>query len=280
MYILIYFLVLSLVTYLNNLMQKVDIDNSDGFTFDATGRWIIFGTFCLSIVMQITFKYFLKDMRVQGLFISAVVYFITLYTANILRIQYVKDKRDQIRQVYEILQNLFVHSRKISTEGDLEIDYNNIPFELKFHKGEISEIVVNIVNANLVTDNTCTQSMYSLNKFLPKKNWVYSIDYPNKTCKFVGKNHPPTKAPYPGSDLRPWNWIPLAVSAEGELGWNLGAKDGNMGRSLFEFVDEEGNRTPARTVKVSKAPQGMCLGSTGGGKAIKLTQKIYRKEDK
>lgn len=171
-----------------------------------------------------------------------------------------------MRSLYEILDVLFP---RIDLE---EVDLINTPFQIKMkNKEEMAEIKVYMTNQKMFNDNIITQAIYALNKFLPYNAWTFKANMLEREIVFIGKNHPPKMAKYQGSELRPWNWIPMGVSEDGEIGWNLGAKSKNMGNSMYIYDD--GRRAVA--MDIPKTAQGLTVGATGGGKAIWIHQEVY-----
>lgn len=277
MFIFLFFMALAIVTHVNNRVKDIDQDNNDAFIFDGSSRWIILGFIGLSILLQFLFKLpFMRPHILPGIAVSFFVYITGMYLANDIRVKLIEKKRNQLLEIYGVIKRLLVAPGQRVPE---ELDFNNIPFEPKYHRGDLVGLKIDILNSDIFTDKALTDITNSMNKYYPKKKWAYKIDFPNLECILEGKNHPPTKAPYPGSDFRPWNWIPVGMSAEGELGWNLGVKKKFIGHSSFFFEDEDGNKTRAQTIDIPKAPQGLTLGSTGGGKAIFIEQHVQIVKD-
>lgn len=160
---------------------------------------------------------------------------------------------------------------KIDEDIDKHIE-DDLGFKLKFsNKGDLEEIVCEMEDPIKWTDDVITRIVFNLNKFIPIKQWVSHPDYPKLECVFEGTKLPPSVAKYPGSFLRPNNYIPLGINGVGELGWNLGVKSAEVGESLFKYEDG----TPAQTIIPAKAPQALVGGATGGGKAIWLEQEVF-----
>ena len=109
----------------------------------------------------------------------------------------------------------------------------------------------------------------SWNKYLPDYEWVPEFDYAARECAFVGTPLPPHVARYPGSWLRPAEFIPIGLTGLGELAWVINSFKGE-GRSLYVY--EDGKK--AKTVDSPSAPQALVVGGTGGGKAIYVDQEI------
>jgi len=265
MFTLAFIILLSIVTVVNNKQKEISDDNEASFKFDDTSIAIISSCLGVGIILDISVKKYLKEYYfiIFGgyMFISLIL----LSIANYLRITSIEKEREEIEQIFQILDSL------IKTRG-VDIDFNNIPFTVEYNKGnkkQIDKIIVTMENPERFTDNAITQAVYNLNKFLPYRQWVSEPDFPERVCTFIGNKLPPALANYPGSDLRPWNWIPLGLGGNGELGWNLGAKEEDMGKSMYVYSD---TGLSADTVEVSKAPQCLTVGATGGGKSVWVNQ--------
>lgn len=265
MFVLSFALILSVLIILNNKMKDVSSENNDSYQFDRNSVLIILGLFLLGLVLNFVMKAFpSKYFIVLGVY--SVVCAAGIIIANQLRIQRIEERREDIREVYKALNKIF------KVKPDEELDMNNIPFEIEYSKEDpkkISLIKIEIDNPDYFTDHILTDAVNRLNKFFNYYQWLQQVDFPDRTCMFIGQKKPPRLALFPGSDLRPWNWIPLGVGSNGEVGWNLGAKKNSMGKSLFKYED---TGELAGTTDISKAPQCLTLGSTGGGKAIAIDE--------
>lgn len=228
--------------------------------------FIIIGILVLGIILNFVMSNYPKIyMLVLGIY--SVITLAGIIIANQLRLQRIEDRRNDIDEVFKILDKIF----KKKSE---EIDYNNVPFTILYDKTDrkkIASIKIEIDDPNLFNDYNLTDSVNRLNQFFQYFQWLQKVDFPKRECIFIGKKKPPGMAVFNGSDLRPWNWIPLGIGSNGEVGWNLGASSSNMGQSMFRFED---TGQLAGTTDVSKAPQCLTLGSTGGGKAIFIDEEI------
>lgn len=262
MFLFSFFLVLSIVTYINNQVKDISEENSSAYKFDKNGIIVISILFVIGLTLNLLHKLFYKFL-IPALIIYMFICVVSLTVVNALRIQAIEKERENIKQMYEILEDV------LKSKGN--IDYNNVPFEIQYKNKQIDKIILTIRDTTTFRDSMVTQAVYNLNKFLPHRQWVSSVDLPEKKCIFIGNKLPPSVAMYPGGDLRPWNWIPLGIGGNGEIGWNLGAKDKNMGRSMYIYED---TKMPADTVSAPKIPQCLTLGATGGGKAIFIDEII------
>ena len=266
MFIGVFILILCIITLFNNEQNEITGENADSYKFDKYSIFIILGLIILGIILDIIMKNF-RSVYYIVLLIYAVLNIILLIVANQLRIQSIEKEREQIDQIYEIFSTLL----KVKKD---EIDYNNIPFNVDFdssNKKYINKITVTMENPERFTDSSVTQAVYSMNKFLPYKKWVSEVDFPERECIFIGNKLPPLVANFPGSDLRPWNFIPVGLSGTGEIAWNLGADKKSIGKSLYIYEDTGLN---AETTDSTKSPQCLMVGTTGGGKAIFIEQKV------
>ncbi|MGM0197327.1 hypothetical protein [Enterococcus sp. AZ180] len=263
MFILAFFLALSAVTYANNKINEVDGGNADSYTFDRNGQAIIGVSFLLSIFLNFAVKKFFIGVYWWAILAYGIAVFLALFIANDRRINAIKKKKEKLEEVFNILDMI------TKPRGIGEIDFNNMPFELKFDplsKKQIARIEFNNIDYKIFENKMIiAQSINALNKFLPYKTWIVEVDLENRFAAFIGNKNNPTIAYYPGSELRPHNWIPVGVNGLGELGWDLGADKKNLGRSQFEYED---TGEVAGTVNMVSAPHGLTVGSSGGGKAI------------
>lgn len=249
---------------LNNKIKDVATENKDSYEFDNQSRLIIIGLFGLGVLLNFVIKYF-ESIYVFTLIAYSAITFTGIIIANQLRLQDIKNRRDDIVEVYTTLDKI------LKTKPE-DIDFNNTPFELVYSKQDkkkIEAIEVVIDNPAVFNDGNLTDAVYRLNQYMNYFQWVQIVDFPGRKCTFKGKKKPPDYAGWNGSDLRPWNWIPLGIGSNGEVAWNLGASKDAMGRSLFRYED---TGEIAGTTEISKAPQSLTLGSTGGGKAIQIDQ--------
>jgi hypothetical protein len=189
-----------------------------------------------------------------------VICFSVTLIVNKIREKQIKEEHEQIALIFESLSKILGKTK--------EIDFNNLPFTYETNKDKINKIVIDMKDPDKFPDAVVTSSVFSLNKFFPYYQWISSVDFPKRECIFIGQQLPPDIAMWPGSDLRPAGWIPLGVAGNGEAGWNLSNPD-DIGCSSYI---RDGKKVG--TVKSSSAPQGLCVGSTGGGKSIWVEQEV------
>ena len=265
MFVFVLFLAISISTWLNNNSNNISNDNPDSYSFDGKSKFLVLGLFLIALILDFTSGFY-RDIKSFVLLGYVIVSFFSMMTSNYLRIEEIKKKRGLINEIYQCLETL--DNKKKDPEE--EIDFNTIPFNYVLDESQVLSLVDYQMqgNPNNYKDRNIILCIDSLNRVFSDRNWIYTIDIENRSLKFIGEQHPPDRAMYPGSDLRPWNWIPLGVNGKGELGWNLGADE--IYSSLFKYE----NGLSASTLNVSKAPQALVLGPTGGGKAIYIKQKV------
>lgn len=266
MYIFAFIVVLCATILINNKVKSISSDNNESYEFDKTSIIVISSLFLLGILLNFIMKNF-QDHYFLVLAIYSGASLAGIMIANQLKMQRIEKRREDIDEIYDILD-------KILRTNPEDIDYNNVPFEIEYDKEDssrIASVTLEISNPDRFNDANLTDAIYRMNEYLNYFQWLREVDFPKRKCKFIGQKKPPTMAPFPGSDLRAWNWIPLGVGSNGEIAWNLGANDEDLGSSLFRFPD---TGELAGTTDIAKAPQCLTLGSTGGGKAISIDEKV------
>lgn len=259
MYLLAFFTVLGIITYITN--KQNEVESSPEFLYwTLKDIYVIAGVFFIAVVLQIIAKFIPWFIII----IYCVVAATALLLVNKNREQYIIVYKNQVSQILEALGKLSPMKTKD------EIDYNDLPFKLErdLH-GNISRIVVTMKEPNKFNDSNCTATVYTLKRFFPHCDWKFTCDFPKQQCVFEGMKLPPKIANWMGSDLRGSNFVPLGVSGSNEVGWNLA----NRQHGISNFVWEDGER--AEEIELPTAPQMITVGSTGGGKNIYLYQKIW-----
>ena len=185
---------------------------------------------------------------------------------NTKRENEIKKKHKEMKQIFQCLSPVLKLPK--DEDFDLEGDYG---FEMMYNEnGELNRIECEMVDPEKWEDSAVTRIVMNLNKYMNTKKWTSQVDYPSLKCTFDGSELPPSMAKYPGSWLRPWNFIPLGIDGNHELGLNFGCKEKEVGES--SFVYEDGRKA---ITKISpKIAQTLVCGSTGGGKAIVCYQNI------
>lgn len=261
MFLLSYFIILCATITITNKQNEVNASD-EVLEFTRNDSLIIVLVGLVVFILELIVPNFLSDFYLPILVITSLAEAMIFVIVNKNRDMQIKKQHEQINKVYEALGKLIIKPK----DG---IDYNNIPFVTEEENGNINLIKIDMQDPDRFNDNYIMQAVYSLNKFFPEFQWVPSVDFPQRTCVFEGQQLPPSIAMFPGTDLRPSGWIPLGLGGSGEVGWNL-SNPKDKGESLYTY--EDGTR--AGIINMPSAPQALCLGSTGGGKSIVLTQTV------
>lgn len=256
MYIVIYFVVLGITTFVINKIN--DVEPSDEFLKWNKRELIIIGIlFLIAVVLQCI------DVLLPMFCWAIFAFFATivLVYANKNREQDMQEYKKQIEQIYDSIDPL--------TPRDEEVRYNDLPFRIKKEDTKINEIIVDHQNPSKHNDTNCTNVVYSLKNYFPYYDWQYSIDHPKQITTFIGQKLPPQIALWNGSDWRNSDFIPVGLGGAGEVGLKLANKE--PGQSSYVYED---GKIPG-TVDLPSAPQYLVVGSTGGGKAIDVDQHLW-----
>lgn len=264
MYVLIYFLSVSLSQYISNITMDVTTDNEENFNYSRQDSLLLIGLFIVAIILQ----------AVNNLIINYAIWVMLTYllvsvsitlTLTTLRKQRIEKTREEITQIYEILHNL------VDKKGK-GVDFNNVPFTLEHKYNTINKIDV-IVDPITFDDKYLPEYLNQLNNFLSTYTWNYELHLEERKISFVGYDKPPTVARWKGSWLRPTRFFSLGITGKGEFGWLPDKVDKKrLGKS--QFLDEMGNPLPA-DMELPTAPQGLICGATGGGKSVAVQNIIY-----
>lgn len=264
MYVLIYFLSVSLSQYISNITMDVTTDNEENFNYSRQDSLLLIGLFVVAIILQ----------AVNNLIINYAIWVMLTYllvsvsitlTLTTLRKQRIEKTREEITQIYEILHNL------VDKKGK-GVDFNNVPFTLEHKYNTINKIDV-IVDPITFDDKYLPEYLNQLNNFLSTYTWNYELHLEERKISFVGYDKPPTVARWKGSWLRPTRFFSLGITGKGEFGWLPDKVDKKrLGKS--QFLDEMGNPLPA-DMELPSAPQGLVCGATGGGKSVAIQNIIY-----
>ena len=258
MYILVFFLVLGMTTYMTNKTNDTE-SNSEFLHWSKKDILIIASTFGIGVLFEC-----LKFIPIFFLAVYFVGTLIALVYVNKSREQYIIQYKKQIEQISESVAKL---------TNIKELDFNDLPFDIFKSGDKINKIVVHMKEPGKFNDGNCSNAVYSLKRYFPYFDWKYSNDFPKQICTFEGMPLPPSIAMWPGSDTRSSGSFPFGLAGSGEVLWNVG-KDKNMGWS--EYVYEDGTRAGTNEeIAGTSAPQMMVIGSTGGGKSIWVDQEIW-----
>lgn len=264
MYVLIYFLSVSLSQYISNITMDVTTDNEENFNYSRQDSLLLIGLFIVAIILQ----------SVNTLIINYAIWVMLVYllvgvsitlTLTTLRKQRIEKTREEITQIYEILHNL------VDKKGK-GVDFNNVPFTLEHKYNTINKIDV-IVDPITFDDKYLPEYLNQLNNFLSTYTWNYELHLEERKVSFVGYDKPPTVARWQGSWLRPTRFFTLGITGKGEIAWMPDKVDKKkLGKS--QFLDEMGNPLQA-DMELPAAPQGLICGATGGGKSVAVQNIIY-----
>ena len=263
MYIFAFFLIVAISQWITNKILNISDDNQVGYSYSKRDSLIILGFLGVGVLLQIIklkgkIFWILLGIYAFGMLLTMVV------LATIKKV-IIENQRKELQQVFDIVTPLL--------PKNTELDFNNPPFVLGYEKHQINRITIT-VNPNTFKEQTAVNLCISLNKYLPNYEWVTEFRLQDMECVFVGTPLPPQVARYKGSWLRPAEFIPIGLSGLGEVSWTINSyKD--IGRSNYIYDDGK----IAKTVDSPSAPQALCVGSTGGGKAIYVNQEVQLYED-
>ncbi len=267
MFILAFFIIVSISTLLTNIIMKVDESNPDSYSYDKKSSIQLVLIFIVGVALQISGDTLLSPKYYLGVLIAYVLVSITviLLIAQ-ARKRFLEKRQADIIQIYEILQ-------PIVDKKNVGLDLANIPFSIEYKNNKIYTITIQIDPINF-KEELAINCISQLNKYFSDSEWLLDVQHENRIAIFKSANKPPKLAMWPGSWLRPAGLFPLGISGAGEAYWNLSeVKLKNYGKS--QYVDEKGIRADVK--ETISAPQALCVGATGGGKAICTNQEIKTK---
>lgn len=271
MFLISFFIVLSISTTLINKTNDVGDETKESYSYDKQSMKIILWVLVASILLEILFNVlkgveFVRKLHFPALGAYILLSVISIVVANKIRLESIKKRREETLQIFSMIKIC------LPKDKQKEMDFDNPPFELEYQKGKVWKIIIKFENPSDFNDNFATTALASLNKYLPHAVWISdNSQLLERTFVFKGTKLPPTMAGFPGTWLRPNSFIPLGVNGIGEVSWNMGnPSKKELGRSMFKYEDG----TQAGTINVASAPQAMTVGSTGGGKAIWVGQEI------
>lgn len=265
MYVLIYFLVVSLSQYISNLTMNVTTDNEENFNYSTSDSVLLVGMLLVAVILQI----------LNSLFISYAMWIMLVYlvtcmgitlTMTALRKQRIEKTREEITQIYEILHSL------VDKKGK-GVDFNNVPFTLEHKYNTINRIDVTVDPVSF-DDKYLPEYLNQLNNFLSTYTWNYELHLEERKVSFIGYDKPPTVARWKGNWLRPTRFFSLGITGKGEFGWLPDKVDKKrLGKS--QFLDEMGNPLPA-DMELPTAPQGLVCGAPLSLDTVIPTTKGYK----
>lgn len=265
MYVLIYFLAVSLSQYISNLTMNVTTDNEENFNYSTSDSLLLVGMLLVAVILQILNSLFINYAMWVMLVYLVTCMGITL-TMTALRKQRIEKTREEITQIYEILHSL------VDKKGK-GVDFNNVPFTLEHKYNTINRIDVTVDPVSF-DDKYLPEYLNQLNNFLSTYTWNYELHLEERKVSFIGYDKPPTVARWKGNWLRPTRFFSLGITGKGEFGWLPDKVDKKkLGKS--QFLDEMGNPLPA-DMELPTAPQGLVCGAPLGLDTIIPTTKGYK----
>lgn len=274
MFIFVFFLVVAIAQFATNKILNISDGNSVGYEYSKRDALILVGILGLGVLLQFLP---LKGHKIYWVLLGIYAFgiLITMVVLATIKKVVVTKQREELLAVFGVLEPVISNDSKVKNKetGEYELkDINNPPFKLGYEGTKINRITIKI-NPNTFKEQVAVNLCLSLNKYLPNYEWVNEFDFAARECSFVGTPLPPHIAKYKGSWLRPPEFIPIGLSGLGEVSWNLNSIK-NEGRSNYIYEDGK----IAKTVDTPSAPQALCVGSTGGGKAIYVEQDVEIQE--
>ena len=262
MYILTFFIVVALTQFTTNKILKLSDENKISYSYSKRDGLIIFGFGIVGVIMQLLLKVEGKTFLIIDGIYAAAILFTMIVLAAMKKVVVEKQKLD-MQKVFDVLGP--------ALPKNAEFDINTLPFKLDYEDNKINRITMNIINPTTFKEDLAISICLSLNKYLPDYEWVPEFDYAARECAFVGTPLPPHVARYPGSWLRPAEFIPIGLTGLGELAWVINSFKGE-GRSLYVY--EDGKK--AKTVDSPSAPQALVVGGPLGLNTIIPTTNGYK----
>ena len=260
MFILTFFIVVALTQFITNKILKLSDENKISYSYSKRDGLIICGFLVVGVLLQVLLKVEGKMFFIVDGIYAAAILFTMIVLATMKKVVVEKQKED-MKKVFDVLGP--------ALPKNAEFDINTLPFKLDYEDNKINKITMDIINPTTFKEDLAINICLSLNKYLPDYEWVPEFDYAARECAFVGTPLPPHVARYPGSWLRPAEFIPIGLTGLGELAWVINSFKGE-GRSLYVYDDGK----KAKTVDSPSAPQALVVGGTGGGKSIYKEQEI------
>lgn len=265
--VVLFFVALAITVMTTNKRNDA-VATDENLQFEGNDNKIILLCLVSSVIIDFIASKFFSSLHLVISSVAGGAYLMILIIANNNREKKIKQKHDEIVNIYQALADVL---GRVNKE---DIDFADVPFKTeldpKIHK--INKITIDTsIPGGRFNDNTIILAQYSINKFFPDFQWVSNLDAPNRELTFTGLPKPPKIAMWKGSDYRPTGWIPLGLSGKGEVGWNIADPKGDA-IGFSSYINEDGNQVG--TVSMPSAPQCLTLGSTGGGKSIVTDQKI------
>ena len=261
MFILAFFIVIAVSQFITNKILKVSDENTVSYSYTKKDGAVLFLFLAIAIGLQFVKISGQTFWSLVGIY--AVLLALTMCILAAIKKNIVEKQKDELQKVFDVLAP--------ALPKNAELDPNNPPFKLSYEKGNINRITMDILNPTTFKEDLAISICLSLNKYLPNYEWVPEFDFAARECAFVGTPLPPHVAKYPGSWLRPTEFIPIGLTGLGELGWVINSYK-NDGRSLYVYDD--GKTT--KTVDSPSAPQALVVGGPLGLNTIIPTTNGYK----
>lgn len=270
MFILAFVLLVALGQFATNKILHISTENTVGYSYTKRDSLILIGFLGIGILLQVIQKNVQQIPSNTWWIIlasySGALALIMIVLATIKKV-IVEKQNEEREKIFEVIKPVLGLKK-----GDDEFDPNRweeYNIELGFEKTQVNRITIK-VNPDKFKLEQAANLCNTLNLYLPNYEWLPEPNLPARQCSFVGAPLPPHIAKYPGSWLRPAEFVPIGLSGLGEVSWNLNTIK-NEGRSLYVYEDGK----VAQTVDTPSAPQALCVGSTGGGKSVTLRNVIF-----
>lgn len=270
MFILAFVLLVALGQFATNKILHISTENTVGYSYTKRDSLILIGFLGIGILLQVIQKNVQQIPSNTWWIILAsycgAIALIMIVLATIKKV-IVEKQNEEREKIFEVIKPVLGLKK-----GDDEFDPNRweeYNIELGFEKTQVNRITIK-VNPDKFKLEQAANLCNTLNLYLPNYEWLPEPNLPARQCSFVGAPLPPHIAKYPGSWLRPAEFVPIGLSGLGEVSWNLNTIK-NEGRSLYVYEDGK----IAQTVDTPSAPQALCVGSTGGGKSVTLRNVIF-----
>lgn len=262
MFILTFFIVVALTQFITNKILKLSDENKISYSYSKRDGLIICGFLVIGVLLQFLLKVEGKMFFIVDGIYAAAILFTMIVLATMKKVVVEKQKED-MKKVFDVLGP--------ALPKNAEFDINTLPFKLDYEDNKINKITMDIINPTTFKEDLAINICLSLNKYLPDYEWVPEFDYAARECAFVGTPLPPHVARYPGSWLRPAEFIPIGLTGLGELAWVINSFKGE-GRSLYVYDDGK----KAKTVDSPSAPQALVVGGPLGLNTIIPTTNGYK----
>lgn len=269
MFIFVFVLLVALGQFATNKILHISMENKVGYSYTKRDSLILIGFLGVGIILQLVQHFF--TLKTPTLLILLASYggalILTMIILATIKKVIVEKQNEEREKIFEVIKPTLGLKK-----GEDEFDPNKweeYNIELGYEKNQVNRITIKVNPDRFKLEQAATLCM-TLNLYLPNYEWLPEPDLPARKCSFVGAPLPPHIAKYPGSWLRPAEFVPIGLSGLGEVSWNLNSIK-NEGRSLYFYEDGK----IAQTVETPSAPQALCVGSTGGGKSVTLRNVIF-----